>query len=190
MPELYNIDSRKLAEDVYSKIEQTSISNAFIQGSGGLFGTLVTASIDVFAIGIYSTLWDEIRGVYGHEPYDSTTIKTLIPKLGKEIITDVALDKVLGYIPVVGIYTNAICAKTLTWRLGILFAMLSARGSSVPDNEAIKAIQLIREVYPQKDMFSFKTPDRESVIRLIVGVENLSEKEFNSKVTKALSVFD
>lgn len=180
-----------LHNTAYELIEEKSISNIFIQGAGGLLGTVMTLGADIYAFKIYSELWDEIRDLYGHEPFKAEEVSSIIPKLGEEIISDIALDKVLGYIPVIGIFTNAICAKTMTWRLGILFSLLSSRGSELPeDKEIISAVCLIREIYPHKDMLTFSTPDRNSVLKILSGVENETVQSFEDKVNDALSAFD
>jgi len=185
-----NKDYTILHSSAYKLIEEKSINNTFIQGAGGLLGTVMTLSADIYAFKIYSNLWDEIRELYGHEPFKAEEISSIIPKLGEEIISDIALDKVLGYIPIIGVFTNSICAKAMTWRLGILFAFLSSRGSDLPeDEEVIKAVCLIREIYPHKDMLTFSTPDKASVLHILSGVENNTAKAFKDKIDEALAAF-
>lgn len=99
-------------------------------------------------------------------------------------------DKFLGNVPLVGIYFNAICAKTMTWRLGILFTMLSARGESIDENAVAETTKLIRMVFPQTDAFRFQQPTYQSFEKLVISVSGNTMKQFEQKVTKALSVFD
>mgnify|MGYP000529984447 CR=1 FL=1 len=175
----------------YDLIEKKSVSNIFIQGAGGVLGTISTFGADIYAFRIYSELWDEIRIIYGHQPFELDEVSAIIPKLGKEIITDIALDKVLGYVPIIGVFTNAICAKTMTWRLGILFAILSSKGDILPgDDEIIKAVCLIREMYPQKDMLTFVTPKKDAVIKILLSIENNTDKKFKEKLDRAYAAFD
>ena len=70
-------------------------------------------------------------------------LKEILP----EIFVDLALDKFAGQIPIIGIYFNAICAKTMTWRLGMLFTFLSSRTSEVPINSVAKALKLMRHMF-------------------------------------------
>jgi hypothetical protein len=180
----------KKSEAAYNLIARSANENATIQGACGLFGTVFSIGADVFAIAKYSAMWNNIRVLYGHDEFEINQVKSIIPKIGKEIISDIVFDKVLGYVPVIGIATNIMCAKSMSWRLGILFAMLSSRGSDMPEDSIIKAVKLIREMYPQRDMFSFTTPDKISVIRMIENISNNSVEEFDQKVCKALAAFN
>jgi hypothetical protein len=188
MNSIFDVNANEHSK-AYNLIEKTANTNSFIQGAGGIIGTLATGAADIYALKIYSDLWDEIRHIYGYGEFKSGAVATLLPKLGKEIISDIAFDKVLGYIPIIGVFTNAMCAKTMTWRLGILFAFLSSRGDSLPQDEyIINAVKLIREIYPQEDMFTFSTPEKESVLNLLRGIEKKPKPVFGDKVTKALAV--
>ena len=96
-------------------------------------------------------------------------------------------DKIMGSIPLAGAYFNAICARTLTWRLGILFAMLSSRGRDIPSGAVGEAVILIRECFPQGDMFSFTIPERSTFITLVTSVKAVSENDFQRKINSALT---
>ena len=52
---------------------------------------------------------------------------SIIEGCREEILSDLSVDKIGGQIPVLGIPFNMMCAKAMTYQLGILFAMLSAR---------------------------------------------------------------
>ena len=93
-------------------------------------------------------------------------------------------DKALGQLPVVGVYFNAISAKTMTWRLGILFIMLSTRGEEFGDKNIEETAKMIRLVFPQKDAFSFKQPDYKTFEKLVLSITGNSMEEFEDKVKK------
>ena len=101
---------------------------------------------------------------------------------------DIAFDKVLGNVPIIGIYFNAICAKQMAWRLGTLFAFMSARGSDIPADKVSEAMALIRHMFPQKDMFTFTTPNRHNFIKLVESVQGNSIQQFEKKVSNALEL--
>ncbi len=190
MQQIIRTESTKRAETAYDLIARSANENATMQGAAGIFGTFVSIGADVASIAMYSAMWNNIRKIYGHNEFEADQVKSIIPKLGKEIISDIVFDKVIGYIPIIGIATNIMCAKSMSWRLGILFSMLSSRGSDMPDDSIIKSVRLIREMYPQRDMFSFTTPDRSSVIRMIENTSNNSIEEFDQKISKALAAFE
>ncbi|MDR0411257.1 MAG: hypothetical protein LBH75_04700 [Treponema sp.] len=76
----------------------------------------------------------------------------------------------------------------MTWRIGILFAMLSSQGGDISKVNAEKAIKLIRMVFPQSEALKFTTPDYKSYEKLVVSVDGASVPDFDEKVNKALSV--
>lgn len=173
----------------YSAIARVSGSNTFIQGLTGIFGFPVTLIGDVAAITHhYRPLWNEIRVIYGYDEFYGNDAKTVIKNVLPELFVDIAVDKILGQVPIAGIYFNAICAKALTWRLGALFSMLSSRGSAIPDESTADAMRLIRLVFPQRDMFKFVTPDKAKFIQLVTAIDGESEAEFDRKIQAALVV--
>lgn len=184
------LSKEKKAKEVYTLISNTANQNTVIQGLGGILGTFTSVGADIYALKIYYGLWNSIREMYGYPEITSADVETIVTKIGKELVYDIAFDKVIGYIPLIGIATNIMCAKTLTWRLGILFGMLSARGSEVPDDSVNECVKLIRHIYPQNDMFTFKTPEEESVIQLITNVHGNTLVQFHKKVTMALEVME
>jgi hypothetical protein len=145
MQQLIKAEQTKKAEAAYNLIARSANENATMQGAGGIFGTITSVAADVVSIGMYSAMWNNIRKIYGHNEFEANQVKNIIPKLGKEIISDIVFDKIIGYIPLIGIATNIMCAKSMSWRLGILFAMLSSRGSDMPEDSIIKSVRLIRE---------------------------------------------
>ena len=56
----------------------------------------------------------------------------------------------------IGLPANMIAAKAMTWRLGILFGMLAARGEEINQENVNHAIVLIRNIFPQRDSLFFK----------------------------------
>lgn len=103
-----------------------------------------------------------------------------------EILADIVLDKIVGQIPVIGIGANMICAKAMTWRLGILFAMISARGEEISVDSVRNTARMIREVFPQKSSVMFKKPSAVIVEKLINQVEGVTVEDFDTKVERII----
>ncbi len=174
----------------YTIIEMKANSNSFVQGISGLFGfpfTLVADGATIFTH--YGDMLNKIRNLYGRTPVDGVVVKDIIAGAGNEILFDLVADKVAGNIPIIGIYFNAICAKTMTWRLGILFAVLSARGEDINTSSVNNTMKLIRQVFPQNDAFAFKQPSYEVFEKIVESVEGNSLIEFDNKINTALDAF-
>lgn len=165
------MDLKRFAASVYRIIEEKADSNSLIQGLTGIVGfplTLIADGAVVFTH--YGAMINEIRGLCGFAPVTVDILEPIVKSISGEILFDLVTDKVLGQIPVIGIYFNAICAKTMTWRLGILFAMLAGRGEGMEESDMKEIARRIRSVFPQSDAMRFKQPDYPAFERLIVGV--------------------
>lgn len=178
------------ANTCYHLIENKANSNSLIQGVSGFFGFVATLAVDAGSIPlIYVRLWNEIRAVYGQAPITNEDGIKVLANILPEVLTDILFDKFLGNVPVVGVYFNAVCAKQMTWRLGTLFSMLASRGADITTANCKETMIMIRHMFPQKDMFSFTTPDHSKFIPLVDGVAGCSLESFNRKVDNALAVF-
>ena len=172
----------------YDLVKNKANSNSFLQGVSGVAGFPFTLLADAGSIPlIYVSLWNDIRRLYGHDEMSTDALIAFVKPMLPEVLLDIALDKFLGNVPVIGIYFNAICAKTLTWRFGTLFAFLSSRGADIPNESLKTALALVREVFPQREMFTFTTPERAKFIDLVVSIEGASQYDFGKKVDRALS---
>lgn len=161
-----------------------------IQGVSGFFGLVVTLAVDAGSVPlIYATMWNEIRAVYGQSQIETDDALKVISNIIPEVLSDAIFDKVLGNVPIIGVYFNAICAKQMTWRLGTLFTLLASRGDDITSVKCKESMMLIRHMFPQKDMFSFTTPDYDNFIQICNSVNNISPEKFNQKIDSALSVF-
>lgn len=161
-------DLKRFAASAYRVIEEKANSNSLIQGLTGIVGfpfTLIADGAVVFTH--YGTMINEIRGLRGYAPVTVDIIEPIVKSISSEILFDLVADKVLGQIPIIGIYFNAICAKTMTWRLGILFAMLAGSGEGMEESDMTKMARTIRGVFPQSDAMTFKQPDYPAFERLI-----------------------
>lgn len=99
----------------YDTISAKASTNTVIQSLTGIFGFPFTIGADVAVIPlIYTPLCNDLRRLYGHPEIPSGAVKTLIPQILPEIFRDLAFDKILGSIPLIGVYFNAICAKAFT----------------------------------------------------------------------------
>lgn len=179
------------AELTYNMIRSKAEDNTVAQSLSGIFGWPITIATDIAVIPlIYVPLWDRIRELYGRTNIGKDTASKIISGIVGEIFVDIALDKILGNVPLIGIYFNAICAKTMTWRLGTLFAMLAARGDEIDESVVKQSMALIRKVFPQTDMFRFTTPDKATYIRLIEGMSDIPQEDYQRKVVKLLEHID
>ena len=175
----------------YNIVRGKANQNAVAQGLSGIFGFPFTIAVDAAVIPtIYAPLLNDLRHLYGHPDTPDGTVMRLLPQILPEVFVDMALDKGLGQIPIVGTYFNAICAKAFTWRIGTLFAMLSSRGPDIPSDSIGKAMVVIRGFFPQKDMFTFNTPDEATFIRLVTAVHFTSPTEFTRKIDSAFSALE
>jgi len=187
------LESREkiLAKKAYEIINEKASSNIVIQGLSGVLGFPFTIMADGAVVFThYGTMLNEIRSLYGRTPVSEAVLSSIIKGISSELIFDIVADKFLGQMPLVGIYFNAICAKTMTWRLGILFTMLSARGERIDDYTVEDTTKLIRLVFPQTDAFKFQQPTYPTFEKLIVSVSDNTVDQFTYKITKALDVFD
>ena len=186
-----NGTSYELAKKSYEIINDKASSNIVIQGLSGVLGfpfTLLADGAVIFTH--YGTMLNEIRSLYGRTPVSEAVVSSIVKGISSELIFDIVADKFLGQMPLVGIYFNAICAKTMTWRLGILFTMLSARGEAIDKYAVEDTTKLIRLVFPQTDAFRFQQPTYPTFEKLVLSVTNNTIEQFNDKITKALDVFD
>ncbi|MCR5626504.1 MAG: hypothetical protein K6F99_04210 [Lachnospiraceae bacterium] len=177
-------------KEAYSLIHSKATSNAAVQGLSGFIGypyTFIADGVTIFTH--FVDMYNKIRILYGREPSNEQIITKLIVGLHKEVLFDIAGDKILGNVPVIGIYFNAICAKTLTWRLGILFTMLASGGKDYNIESITKSVELIRNVFPQNDAFTFKQPSYENFEMIVMSVENNTVSDFERKITEALKCF-
>lgn len=191
VPVVYTGDrkSKKLVKEIYDLINDKACSNVLIQGVSGILGfpfTLIADGAIIFTH--YGTMLNEIRKLYGRKPITEDVVVSIVKGISNEILFDLIADKALGQIPVIGIYFNAITAKTMTWRLGILFAVLSARGEEINDKNVEATVKMIRLMFPQQDIFSFKQPYYDAFEKMVLSVTESTMEDFDDKVNRALDV--
>ena len=168
---------------VYDIIDKKVGSNVAMQGLSGLAGFPFTALADVAVLfSHYAPMLNEIRAVYGRSPITKADFGPILSGCKQELLTDMVLDKIIGNIPLFGLPANMICAKAMTWRLGILFGMLAARGEDVSQQNVANAVQLIRKLFPQKNSLMFQKPSAGTVEKLLKTVDGDSVETFDQKV--------
>lgn len=173
---------------VYDLINSKAGSNQLMQGISGAFGFPFTLIADAGVIFThYGPMLNEIRAIYGREPVGSDVIVPVLNGCTSEILADIVFDKVIGQIPVIGIGANIMCAKTMTWRLGLLFAVISARGEEISSESVRKSTKMIRQLFPQKSMFTFKTPTISTVEKLLDSMADITIEDFDAKVERILT---
>lgn len=114
---------------VYELIDKKAGSNEAMQGISGVFGfpfTLMTDAAVIFTH--YGPMVNEIRAMYGRSSVSKDALLPVMKGASSEILSDLVFDKVIGQIPLVGILSNIMCAKAMTGKIGLLFAVLAATG--------------------------------------------------------------
>ena len=175
----------------YAIIEQKAGSNLAMQGLSGLLGFPFTTIADVGAVFThYGPMINDIRKIYGLPEINTKALRPILEGCSEEILSDLLFDKIGGQIPILGIPFNMMCAKAMTWRLGILFTMFAARGQEVNVENTRNATILIRKIFPQTKTFSFSKPSIVIFEKLVNTMENETVEDFNSKVMKILNNLD
>lgn len=177
----------------YDIIDKTAGNNAVIEAvGGGLLGPLGNLVVDVATIGThYFPMINKIRALFNKKPWELETYGPVIKSLFNDLMFDIIFDKVLGSVPVVGIYFNYICAKSMIFRVGMLCAMTSCLEDDITDIDTFRKTSiLIKDVFPQKSVFKFAKPDYNTFKKLMSSVINNDIDTFENKVNRALDAFD
>ncbi len=173
---------------VYDLISSKASSNQLMQGISGALGFPFTLIADAGVIFThYGPMLNEIRDIYGRGSISYEVVGPILNGCTSEILADIVMDKVIGQIPLIGIGANIMCAKTMTWRLGLVFAMISARGEEISADSVKNATKMIRQLFPQKSMFSFKAPTISTVEQLLDKVSDIPMEDFDAKVAKIMA---
>lgn len=175
----------------YTTIDSKAGSNMAMQGISAVLGFPFTLIVDAGVIFThYGPMINEIRRIYGRGALDKESIKPILSGCRNEIMADILVDKIIGQIPIVGIAANIMCAKAMTWRLGLMVAMISANGEEITTENVKKTCILIRELFPQKNTFKFKKPSVVIVERLLKSTECCSEDIYEEKINMMLNALE
>lgn len=161
-----DINTKKAYELIQKKADSDKTRQA-VSNVLGAFNTLLGGVGRYFSE--YVPMLNAIREIYGRNPLEEGVIVRVLNRCNSEIFADIRLDKLIGEIPVAGMATSIMCAKTMTWRLGTLFAMLAAKDSEVREADVIDAARKIRKEFPQRNMFSFQKPTPTAFDHLVNG---------------------
>ena len=144
----------EIEEETYYFIEATANKNLLMQGISGAIGFPYTLLVDGLALFLYyEPMINKIRNNYSLSAINKEEFVNLIQSSGNELFYDLVIDKIVGNIPVVGVYANIVCAKILTWRLGLLFFYLSARNLELSKNNITVTLKFIRRMMNPNDIF-------------------------------------
>lgn len=172
---------------VYDIIDSKAGSNAAMQGLSGLMGFPFTAIMDITVFFThYGPMLNDIQDVYHRAPVGKEELRHIVSGCRQDLLADMVLDKLVGNIPILGLPANMIAARAMTWRLGLLFGMLSARGEGFNPEHVLLSVRLIRTLFPQTDSLLFKKPTVLTVEKLLNGVEDVDAETFAMKVNRAL----
>ena len=75
-------------------------------------------------------------------------------------MVDVVGDKVLGSIPLIGMYFDYRCAIIMTWRIGILFTFLNVQGPAYNEMILRETAKLVRDNFPS-DVLASSGPEKQ-----------------------------
>lgn len=185
------IKEEKIFDMVYKLINSKANSNSFIQGVSGVFGFPATLVVDCAVLQThYEPMINGIRDLYGRSRITAADASLVFGSLIKEILVDLAVDKFIGNIPVAGIYFNVLSAKALTWRLGMLTAVISSRGEDFTKSNLSDVIKLIRNVTPQTNILKFTKPDYNTFKKIVLSVSDNEVAVFDYKIQTALKAFE
>lgn len=167
----------------YAIIEQKAGSNLAMQGLSALLGFPFTTIVDVSAIFThYGPMINDIRKIYGLPQINAKALCPILEGCSEEFLSDILFDKIGGQIPILGIPLNMMCAKAMTWRLGILFTMLAARRQEVNLENIRNATVFIRKLFPPTNTFTFSKPSIVLFEKLVNAMENETAEDFNCNV--------
>lgn len=68
-----------------------------------------------------------------------------------------------------------------------MFAVISARGEEISSESVRKSTKMIRQLFPQKSMFTFKTPTISTVEKLLDSMADITIEDFDAKVERILT---
>lgn len=177
------------AELAYTLIAQKSWKNIAIQAGAGFFGFPFTLAADAAVIPlVYVPLWNEIRAIYGYGEIEDEQVKAMISAVGPLILVDVIIDETISHFAVLGLPSNFLCAKVLTWRLGTLFTFFASRGEDFDGELAEAAIEFLTLVFPKQDFGFFKSPDRQRFVELLTNTRHGSKHQVYGRLNQAMAV--
>ena len=175
----------------YRSIRSKAASNAFIQGVTGIAGfpsNLIVDGVVIFTH--YEPMINDIRKIYNRSEITSKELSPLMKGIVKELLFDIAADKIFGSIPIAGAYFNAVSAKALTWRLGMLVTILSARDEEFNKENISDDIKLVRSITPTNDLLKLKKPDYDVFKKIVISANNNEKSETDKKKKTILMIFD
>jgi hypothetical protein len=177
-------------EKSYGVIEDKAFGNMLVQGVSGLFGGVIPLLVD--AATLYTHYYKMIEAIAGNferkRLASSIDLGELLKKIAPQIVGDLIVDKGLGLIPIWGAIPNVICAKAMTWRIGILFSMFASRGETVDADCIDETMSLIKKQFPQSGRLRFNQPDKATFAKLVRSVCEKTPAEYKSEVKRMLAL--
>lgn len=179
------------ADEVYDLTKKVATAGMWAEGLSGVVGFGLPLLVDAGMIGVYSDMWNDIRGVYGKGKITAHAAQEYLKHNIRFVIEDFVWDTMLGNIPGIGIPFNVVFAKATTWRLGIWFGTLAALGDE--DEQALNSevsratARIVKELFPELGSpFDFKTPDREVFTSLLVRLDGVTSDVATVRLRKAM----
>lgn len=157
--------------EIYKYIEERANTNSLIQGVSGIVGFPWNLMADAGTIFThYVPMVNAIRDCFGYKRFQKDIIQPLIMGIIEDLMFDILGDKVLGSIPILGIYFNYRGAKIMTWRIGILFAFVNAQGSTYNEYILKETAKLVRHNFPSEILLSSGQEKQRRFIHIITDI--------------------
>lgn len=171
----------------YDIICEKEKANMVAQGLSGIAGFPWTLVVDAGVIPtLYIPLYNQLRLNFARTSDQADRIADLLLEIAPEILSDIVFDKIAGQIPLIGTFFNVLCAKNMTWRLGILFTMLAARGEEIHSEKVRESMTLIRASFPQKNFWRFTRPSLGQFELLCAQFQDIDQAEYNARIDERL----
>lgn len=144
---------------VYETIKGYANTNSLMQTVSGLFGFPVTLAVDGGAVVThYLPMINNICNVYNFNKKDVSSFIPVIKGSFMVFLSDLVLDKVLGQIPLLGAVSNYVCAKIITWRIGLMFAYLAKNDMDVTAENVKKTVDCMKKKISMRKVTGFNPP--------------------------------
>lgn len=181
--------SSEKARKAYQLIEQKANSSMLVEGLSGIGGfpwTVIADGAIIFTH--YQPMVSEIRHIFDRSDISVDDYIKAVKALKSDILMDFALDQICGQIPILGIYFNLICAKAMTWRIGLVLAIASSRGEELCFENLHDAMKLSCQLAPRNGISKLAQPAYEDFEKIINSVADQPVWVYSEMLSRAISL--
>lgn len=139
-------------------------TNSLMQTISGALGFPVTTMIDgTVILTHYLPMIKNICEEYGYYKADKSAVLPVIKGCFNLFVNDFIFDKILGNIPLIGVFSNFIFAKVITWRLGLLFSYFAKHDIDINEDNVKKTVQYMNELIHLRSVIGFQAPSKSAI---------------------------